>query len=164
MGSERYHLDHGYDLVNGQVELFATSYGLNELSKCYLYEITDNLAATSIPQVSSEQFTTLYTDNSGNTSSRGVAFAPVAAVPEPSSLALAAMAGGGNPEFHSKHYCQVNRQFTEVLGMGNSKTMSPASELKGLLACERICIADWPVLSCSGEVCRRANIQFTYIG
>jgi hypothetical protein len=63
-------------VVNGQVQLFATSYGLNELSQSYLYEITDNLSATSISQVASEQFTVLYTDPTGQTLLRGLAFAP----------------------------------------------------------------------------------------
>lgn len=75
-------------VVNGQVQLFATSYGLNELSQSYLYGITDNLSATSISQVNSEQFTTLYTDTTGQTMVNGVAFAPVAAVPEPETYAL----------------------------------------------------------------------------
>jgi hypothetical protein len=70
--------------VNGteEVELFATSYGLNELSPSFLYEVTDPLNATTDP--AGESFTTLYSAPAG-TSIRGVAFAPV---PEPSSLAL----------------------------------------------------------------------------
>jgi hypothetical protein len=75
-------------VINGQVELFATSYGLNELSQSFLYGITDNLSATSISQVSNEQFTTLYTDPTGQTSIRGVAFAPTAPVPEADSYAM----------------------------------------------------------------------------
>jgi hypothetical protein len=63
-------------VVVGQVQLFASTYGLNELSQSYVVEITDNLAATSISQVANEQFTTLYTDASGQTSIRGVSFAP----------------------------------------------------------------------------------------
>ena len=69
-------------VVGGQVELFATSYGFNELSPSYLYEITDDLSDTTLP--AGEQFTTLDAAPSGQ-SIRGVAFAPV---PEPSSLAL----------------------------------------------------------------------------
>ena len=72
-------------VVNGQVQLFATSYGLNELSQSYLYEITDNLSATSLSQVSNEGFTVLYTDPTGQMSIRGVSLAPV---PEPEILAL----------------------------------------------------------------------------
>ena len=78
------------EVVNGQVELFATSYGLNELSPSYLYEITDTLSLTTIAQanLANEQFTTLVTAASGE-SIRGVAFAPV---PEPSALALVVIA------------------------------------------------------------------------
>jgi hypothetical protein len=72
------------EVVGGNVELFATSYGLNELSPSYLYEITDTLADTTISQASGESFTTLYSAPD-TTSIRGVAFAPV---PEPTSLAL----------------------------------------------------------------------------
>jgi hypothetical protein len=74
-------------VVNGQVQLFATSYGLNELSPSFLYGITDTLSATSISQVSSETFTTLDAAAAG-TSIRGVAFAPVAAVPEADTYAM----------------------------------------------------------------------------
>jgi hypothetical protein len=73
-------------VVNGKVQLFATSYGLNELSQSYLYGITDNLSATSLAQVNNEQFSVLYTDPTGQMSIRGVAFAP--AVPEPETYAL----------------------------------------------------------------------------
>lgn len=71
------------EVVGGQVELFATSYGLNELSPSYLYEITDTLADTS-PAVG-EMFTTLYSDPA-DISIRGVAFAPQ--VPEASTWAM----------------------------------------------------------------------------
>ena len=79
------------EVVNGEVELFATSYGLNELSPSYLYEITDNLSDTTIGQASGESFSTLYAAASG-TDIRGVAFAP--AVPEPSTWALALLGFG----------------------------------------------------------------------
>jgi len=69
-------------VVGDTVELFATSYGLNELSPSFLYEITDTLSATSPAQVTGEQFTTLYAAPA-TTLIRGVAFAPV---PEPASL------------------------------------------------------------------------------
>jgi hypothetical protein len=75
------------EVVNGQVELFATSYGLNELSPSFLYEITDNLSDTTIAQTNGETFTTLDATDSG-TLIRGVAFAPVDAVPEPSTWAM----------------------------------------------------------------------------
>jgi hypothetical protein len=76
------------EVVGGQVELFATSYGLNELSPSYLYEITDTLADTTISQAGAESFTTLASGGS-STEFRGVAFAPV---PEPASMAIL---GGG---------------------------------------------------------------------
>jgi hypothetical protein len=72
------------EVVGGQVELFATSYGLNELSDSYLYEITDTLTDTTIAQASGETFATLYAAPSG-TSIRGVSFAPV---PEPATVVL----------------------------------------------------------------------------
>ena len=75
------------EVVGNQVELFATSYGLNELSPSFLYEITDTLSATT---GAGESFTTLYSAPAG-TSIRGVAFA---AVPEPSAWVLA-LAGVG---------------------------------------------------------------------
>ena len=68
------------EVVGGQVELFATSYGLNELSPSFLYEITDTLSYTTIAQASGESFTTLYSAPS-NTLIRGVAFAPQGASP-----------------------------------------------------------------------------------
>jgi hypothetical protein len=63
-------------VVGDQVELFATSYGLNELSPSFLYEITDNLNFTMGSQASGESFVTLYSDPS-DVSIRGAAFAPV---------------------------------------------------------------------------------------
>jgi hypothetical protein len=71
------------EVVGGKAELFATSYGLNELSSSYLYEITDSLAATSLP--TGESFNTLFAAAAG-TSIRGVSFAP--SVPEPSTWAM----------------------------------------------------------------------------
>ncbi len=71
-------------VVGNSVELFATSYGLNELSPSFLYEITDNL--NDLTPAQGEAFTTLYSAPTG-TSIRGVAFAPV---PEPASLVLVA--------------------------------------------------------------------------
>ncbi len=72
------------DVIGDQVDLFATSYGLNELSPSYLYEITDTLADTTIAEASGESFTRLYSAPAG-TSIRGVAFAPV---PEPASITV----------------------------------------------------------------------------
>lgn len=62
-------------IVGNQVELFATTYGLNELSPSYLVEITDNLSDTSIIQAATESFSTLYAAPA-NVSIRGVSFAP----------------------------------------------------------------------------------------
>jgi hypothetical protein len=78
---------------NGTVELFATNYGLNELSPSYLYEITDSLNATAPTE--GESFTTLESASAG-TLFRGVAFSPEA-VPEPSttSLMVLMLLGGG---------------------------------------------------------------------
>jgi hypothetical protein len=78
------------EVVGDQVELFATSYGLNELSSSYLYEITDELDDVTPQQAGGETFTTLYAAPDG-TSIRGVAFAP-ADVPEPSPLPIVAAA------------------------------------------------------------------------
>jgi hypothetical protein len=72
-------------VVNGQVELFATSYGLNELSPSYLYEITDTLSDTAISQAGGENFTVLDSADPG-TLIRGVAFAPE--VPEAPTWAM----------------------------------------------------------------------------
>jgi hypothetical protein len=68
------------EVVGGNVELFATSYGLNELSPSFLYEITDSLSCTTSPNTagscsSGEMFTTLYSAPA-DVSIRGVAFAP----------------------------------------------------------------------------------------
>ncbi len=72
------------EVVNGTVELFATSYGLNELSQSHLYEITDTLSDTTIAQASGEVFTTLETAPNG-TLFRGLSLAPV---PEPASITV----------------------------------------------------------------------------
>jgi hypothetical protein len=74
------------EVVGGNVELFATTYGLNELSQSYLYEITDNLANTDYTVGDDETFNLLATAPE-DTLFRGVAFAPV---PEPGSLAVIA--------------------------------------------------------------------------
>ena len=72
------------EVVGDQVELFATSYGLNELSTSYLYEITDQISNTSYTVGHAEQFNILFQAPTG-TLIRGVAFAPV---PEPATAAL----------------------------------------------------------------------------
>ncbi len=75
------------ELDGPDVELFATSYGLNELSPSFLYEITDVLRDVDHPGGGvGETFTTLDAAPAG-TLIRGVSFAPVD-TPEPASLAL----------------------------------------------------------------------------
>ena len=104
------------EVVGGEVELFATSYGLNELSTSYLYEITDNLADTTYTQVltensnSGETFTTLASsaDFGGDTLIRGVAFAPTssassAAVPEPAGLTVLSLAVAALVRLRRRH-------------------------------------------------------------
>ena len=73
------------EVVGNEVELFATSYGLNELSPSYLYEITDSLGCTDSPNTanscsSGETFSTLYAAPA-DVSIRGVAFAPTGDLP-----------------------------------------------------------------------------------
>jgi hypothetical protein len=73
--------------VNGveEVELFATSYGLNELSQSFLYEVTDVLGSSTLATSSGlDDFTTLYSAPAG-TLIRGVSFAPT---PLPASWTL----------------------------------------------------------------------------
>ena len=83
----------GTVLANGQVELFATSYGVNELSESYLFEITDTLADTTITQALGESFTTLENSVTLGAQIRGVSFAP--SVPEPSTWAMMLLGFGG---------------------------------------------------------------------
>jgi len=79
-------------VVGNNVELFATSYGLNELSPSYLYEITDVLSDTAASQVTGVSFTTLFAADP-DVSIRGVAFAPT--TPLPATLPLFATGIGG---------------------------------------------------------------------
>jgi hypothetical protein len=87
-------------VVGNQVELFATSYGLNELSPSFLYEITDTLSNTA--PAKGESFTTLFAAPS-DTSIRGVSFAP--SVPEPSTwvMMLLGLAGLGFVAYRRKN-------------------------------------------------------------
>jgi hypothetical protein len=71
-------------VVGNDVELFATSYGLNELSSSFLYEITDSLSNTSSTVAQGETFNTLFSAPAGE-SIRGVALAPT---PLPGGLPL----------------------------------------------------------------------------
>jgi hypothetical protein len=65
----------GEVLANGTVELFATNATLGDLDQTYLYGITDDLSATTLP--TDESFTVLDTAPA-DTNIRGVAFAPSA--------------------------------------------------------------------------------------
>jgi hypothetical protein len=71
-------------VVNGQVELFATSYVLGDTDQTYLYGISDTLADTTAAQAGSESFTTLAAAPA-DSEFKGVAFAPV---PLPSGISL----------------------------------------------------------------------------
>lgn len=70
--------------VANAVQCYATSYGLNELSSSYLYEVTDTLSNTSAAVGDLETFQTVSSAAPGQIY-RGVSFAPV---PEPISLSL----------------------------------------------------------------------------
>jgi hypothetical protein len=72
------------ELVNGEVELFATNYTIGDTDPTFLFGITDLLSATS---GAGESFTVLATA-AADTTFKGVAFAPTAAVPEPQAWAL----------------------------------------------------------------------------
>jgi autotransporter passenger strand-loop-strand repeat protein/uncharacterized repeat protein (TIGR03803 family) len=63
------------EVVNGQVELFATNSTIGDLDQTYLYGITDTLGDTTAAQASGEAFTVLATA-APDTNIRGVAFAP----------------------------------------------------------------------------------------
>ncbi|HTY50936.1 MAG TPA: hypothetical protein VMB48_14700, partial [Steroidobacteraceae bacterium] len=84
------------EVVNGNVELFATSYVLGDTDQTYLYGITDVLADTQASQVTGEDFTTLAAAPA-DSDFKGVAFAPVAPVPLPGAagMFLGALAGLG---------------------------------------------------------------------
>jgi hypothetical protein len=73
-------------VVGNKVELFATSYGLNELSPSFLYEITDDLGFMTAAAASGETFNVLYSGATDNVLIRGVAFAPE--TPLPAALPL----------------------------------------------------------------------------
>lgn len=74
-------------VVNGNVELFATSYVMGDTDQTYLYGISDVLANTQASQASGETFTTLEAA-AADTEFRGVSFAPVTPVPLPPGLPL----------------------------------------------------------------------------
>ena len=75
------------EVIGDSVELFATNSTIGDLDPTFLFGITDLLGGTT---GASESFTTLMTA-AADTNIRGVAFAPVAAVPEPASLAVFGM-------------------------------------------------------------------------
>jgi len=85
------------ELIDGgtEVELFVTNYALGDLNSTYLYDITDELADTTDPNLSSitESFTELAAAPA-DSNFKGVAFAPqgTPSVPEPSSLATLGVA------------------------------------------------------------------------
>jgi hypothetical protein len=72
------------EVVNGEVELYATNYTLSDLDPTFLFGVTDPLLATVLP--GGESFTTLATAPA-DSNFKGVAFAPTV-IPEPSSVAL----------------------------------------------------------------------------
>jgi len=72
------------EVVGDQVELFATTYGLNELSESELVEVTDLVSNANYTTGDAEAFNVLYQAPS-DTLIRGVAFAPV---PEPMTLGV----------------------------------------------------------------------------
>jgi hypothetical protein len=77
------------EVINGEVELFATNYTIGDLDPTYLYGITDLLSATALP--SGESFTEL-AEAPADSNFKGVSFAPTAAaVPEPAMGALFAL-------------------------------------------------------------------------
>lgn len=78
-------------VVGNQVELFATNSTVGDLDQTYLYGINDSLSSTTLPN--NESFTVLDTAAAG-TNIRGVSFAPVMAVPEPSSYMMLLMGLG----------------------------------------------------------------------
>lgn len=79
-------------VVGGQVELFATNYTIGDTDPTFLYGITDDLGALTRP--ANESFTQLAAAPADSTF-KGVAFAPSAAVPEPAAYALMTLGFGG---------------------------------------------------------------------
>jgi hypothetical protein len=80
------------EVINGQVELFATNYTIGDLDPTYLYGITDSLTATA--PAAGEAFTELAAAPA-DSNFKGVSFAPsAAATPEPASIALLGLGAG----------------------------------------------------------------------
>jgi hypothetical protein len=80
------------EVVGSNVVLYATNYTIGDTNPTYLYGITDVLDATTEP--TAESFTKLATAPT-DSNFKGVAFAPTAAVPEPSTWALMIVGLGG---------------------------------------------------------------------
>jgi hypothetical protein len=72
-------------VINGEVELFATNYTIGDTDQTYLFGISDLLSALSKP--TDEQFSILATAPADSTF-KGVAFAPTGGVPEPATWAM----------------------------------------------------------------------------
>ncbi|HEY0342514.1 MAG TPA: PEP-CTERM sorting domain-containing protein, partial [Steroidobacteraceae bacterium] len=83
----------GEVLPNGTVELFGTSYTAGDDNPDGLYGFVDTLSNTSASAVAGESLTEL-ASSATDSDFKGVVFIP-AAVPEPSSWALAALAVAG---------------------------------------------------------------------
>jgi hypothetical protein len=80
-------------VVNGTVELFATSYVLGDTDQTYLYGISDTLADTNATQANGETFTTL-ASAPPDSEFKGVSFAP-SPVPLPAAAWLLLSGLGG---------------------------------------------------------------------
>jgi len=76
------------EVVDGTVELFATSYTAGDTDESYLYGITDTLSDTTAAEASDETFDVLDTGPAGEYDFKGLAFAPVAETPLPPGLPL----------------------------------------------------------------------------
>lgn len=74
------------EVINGEVELFATNFTIGDLDPTFLYGITDSLTATTLP--TSESFTEIAAAPA-DSDFKGVSFAPTPVpTPEPTSLTL----------------------------------------------------------------------------
>jgi hypothetical protein len=77
------------EVVNGEVELFATNYTAGDTDQTYLYGITDLLSATTLGDRDTSATFQQLAGAPADANFKGVSFAPIAAaVPEPASWAL----------------------------------------------------------------------------
>jgi PEP-CTERM motif len=77
------------EVVNGEVELFATNYTAGDTDQTYLYGITDLLSATTLGARDTSGTFQQLAEAPADANFKGVSFAPIAAaVPEPASWAL----------------------------------------------------------------------------